>query len=96
MSVEFGTSGVSHGSTASWVLRSMEKQDGAFHYATDGEPTTDLNAAKTFDTLELAEGERARRHEIMEWVPIRATREAGGLHLGPETVTDETSGLEEI
>ena len=96
MSVEFGTSGVSQGSAASWVLRSMEKRDGAFHYATDGDPTTDLSAAKIFDTLELAETERARRHEIMEWVPTAATREGGNLHLGHEAVTDETSGLEEI
>lgn len=96
MSVEFGTSGASQGAHSIWVLRSMEKQDGAFHYATEGEPTTDLNSAKIFDTLELAETERANRHQIMQWVPIRATRENGRLHLGPETVTDETSGLEEI
>lgn len=96
MSVEFGTSGVSHGSTASWVLRSMEKYDGAFRYATDSAPTTDLNAAKTFGTLELAETERARRHEIMQWVPIPATRDADGLHLGHDPVTDDTAGLEEI
>ncbi len=96
MSVEFGTSGVSQPSKATWVLRSMEKHDGAFHYATDGDPTTDLNGAKTFATLELAETERGRRHEIMQWVPIRATREGGELHLGHEAVTDDTSGLEEI
>ncbi len=59
MSVEFGTSGVSQARPRAWVLRSMEERDGAFHYATDGDPTTDLSAAKIFDTLELAEAERA-------------------------------------
>jgi hypothetical protein len=96
MSVEFGTSGVSPGSTTTWVLRSMEEQNGAFHYATSGKPTTDLNTAATFDTLELAEAERARRHEIMEWVPTPATREGGKLRLGHQAVTDENTGLEEI
>lgn len=97
MSVEFGTPAPSHAHTSThWVLRSITKHEGAFHYATDREPTSDLNAAKTLDTLEQAEDERAARHEITEWVPVPVTRDSTGLHLGTESVTDADQGIEEI
>lgn len=97
MAIEFGTPSPSHAHTSThWVLRSMVKHEGAYRYATDKEPTGDLNAATMFDTLELAETERAARKQISEWVPVPVTRDANGVHLGTEAVTDADSGIEEI
>jgi hypothetical protein len=97
MSVEFGTPVPSHAHQSThWVLRSMTKHEGAYRYATDKEPTSDLNGAKMFDTLEHAETERAARKQITEWVPVVVTRDANGIHLGTEAVTDADAGIEEI
>lgn len=97
MSVEFGTPTPSHAhQTTHWVLRSMTKHEGGYRYATDKEPTSVLAEAKMFDTLEHAETERGERHQITEWVPVLVTRDANGIHLGTENVTDADQGIEEI
>ncbi len=97
MSVEFGTPTPSHAHQSThWVLRSMTKHEGGYRYATDKEPTGVLADAKMFDTLEHAETERGSGTRSPNGCQSSVTRDANGIHLGTENVTDADQGIEEI